>query len=252
VSDEPIEGTATKTLAGKLHAVYKALGTVERTGENKSIDYKYATEDDIYRAVRPLFAEHGVLLFPEAESVSTADGTDTVLYTLQFIDVDTGESIAKRWPGSAKHDSFGNGLRGSATSAMRTFLSKAFQIPLGDDPEQDHGAPSSAHPFGDPYDEARRPIILAALQLLAGPGGDPIKLGGRITKRASGYMPAVVADTITILAGQVDQWNDVQQASEAASLPSEDPDGQGGEDPLPASPPEPSPTVDDGWGPDDG
>jgi hypothetical protein len=244
VSDEPIEGTATKTLAGKLHAVYKALGTVERTGENKSIDYKYATEDDIYRAVRPLFAEHGVLLFPEAESVSTADGTDTVLYTLQFIDVDTGESIAKRWPGSAKHDSFGNGLRGSATSAMRTFLSKAFQIPLGDDPEQDHGAPSSTHPFGDPYDENRRPVVLRALELLAGPEGDPIKLGARITNRASGYMPAVVADTITILAGEVQPWAEDLQASESPLHRSEDPDGQGGEDPRSASPPAPSPDPD--------
>jgi hypothetical protein len=158
-----------------------------------------------------------------------------------------GESRFAREQGRAKLE---NDLLGTATTRAKNRAISDL-VGMGAVSAEETDAHAGQHPFGAPYNENRRATVLRALALLAGPGGDPVKLGGRIVKRSSGYMPAVVADTITILAGAVQPWAEDLQASESPLHHSEDPDGQGGEDPLPASPPEPSP-ADDGWGPDDG
>jgi hypothetical protein len=124
------ENAPPASLLQKIHEVYKEIKAVKETG---AAHYgSYADENDIYKELRPKFAKHGVLLFPSLVSKTTEGRMDSLIFEFEFVDVDTGESIAKRWAGAAEHVPNGDGERGAATYAMRTFLAKAFHIPTED------------------------------------------------------------------------------------------------------------------------
>lgn len=128
-----------------LHAVMGSVGYVQKKGENKFQNYKYAGEANLLEVLRPAMVEAGLLLIPSHKSVSPIDdnGITTVCveYTLAHKDGDVWpEKIIVYGSGGDRNSKGGVGDKGlykALTGANKYLLFKLFQVETGDDPEKD-------------------------------------------------------------------------------------------------------------------
>lgn len=131
------------SLSDRLCAVMGAIGTVEKSGFNSFHNYYYATDADVMKAVRPLFAKHGIALIPSVaevhqDTVERGDGK-TALHTrvrVRYTLIAGAETLGAEWWGEAE-DTGDKGTYKAYTGAGKTWLAKLLLIDTGDDPEAD-------------------------------------------------------------------------------------------------------------------
>lgn len=125
-------------LAEKLTKIYEEVDTIPKSGYSDYGGYEYVTEPDLMERIRPLFAEHGIAVFPSVAEQSIRNLNDKVLteVVMEFtiIDTDSGEEITLKSQGQG-YDSTDKGGYKAITGAVKYFLSKLVLATTGDDPE---------------------------------------------------------------------------------------------------------------------
>lgn len=128
-----------------LHEVMQKCAYVQKSGQNKFHNYRYAGEADLLAVLRPAMVEAGLLLLP---SVTQAVGPDEYGNTTVRIEYTLAHKDGEVWPekivamgcGNDKNSKGGIGDKGTykaITGANKYLLFKLFQIETGDDPETD-------------------------------------------------------------------------------------------------------------------
>jgi hypothetical protein len=144
------EESQPRTLAARLVYARQHIGSIEKTGHNKHLNYAYRTEDDLFAGVRPALDEAGVMMLPSVSDVSLDGGQVSVWMDVEFTDVVTSESKTIRGFGQDKN------AKAAQTGALRYVLQKTFMIATGEDDEADNGRPEPARP------SAPRPVPVPA------------------------------------------------------------------------------------------
>jgi hypothetical protein len=130
-----------KSLHYKLAEVMAEIGTVEERGRNEDQKYDYATDEDIFRAVRDKLAERHIILLPaiteinaERKTISGKQFVTQVKGTWTFVDGESGERHEVPLIGEGA-DSQDKGVYKAYTGALKYLLRMSFLIPTGNDPE---------------------------------------------------------------------------------------------------------------------
>lgn len=133
-----------------LHEVMQKCAYVQKSGQNKFHNYRYAGEADLLAVLRPAMVEAGLLLLP---SVTQATGPDEYGNTTVRIEYTLAHKDGEVWPekivamgcGNDKNSKGGIGDKGTykaITGANKYLLFKLFQIETGDEPENnEHDVP---------------------------------------------------------------------------------------------------------------
>lgn len=134
-----------KNIYKAIGSVMQALGSVEKTGQMKGgVQYAYYSEDDLLNALRPLFKENGLVIFPSGikdrvvETYTTSKGNtqNHIVATYQFTlaHAESGESVIIEVQGEGA-DSGDKSANKSATAALKYALRQSFMVATGDDPD---------------------------------------------------------------------------------------------------------------------
>lgn len=160
---EPIAPRSTKSApqsskASSLHIkiaeISGKLETIPKTGYNSFHKYHYATEGDVMNALRPLLSDAAITIrpsiigAPQLIDLPTGSGGGRRalwLSPMRFIvtDGESGETFADEWWAAAE-DGADKGLGKCATSGVKSYVMKLFNIPTGDDIERDSVNESSS------------------------------------------------------------------------------------------------------------
>lgn len=130
-----------------IQEVMEKVGYIQVTGQMKGQgNYRYASESDLLKAIRPAMLEAGLILIPvEIDDIyddtykapgGTIMNTARCVYTFKLIHVPTGqfELIRARGEGADIGD---KSVNKAATGALKYALRQPFLIETGDDPEED-------------------------------------------------------------------------------------------------------------------
>lgn len=129
-------GTESKGLYRKLLAVMADVDRVQKNGRNDHFKYDYVTEADVLEPVRDAMIKHGILCMPTVAEATHEGNLSRLVVDYDFIDADTGEMITRRFV-SEGQDNADKGFYKAYTGGLKYALLKTFQIPTGDDPEND-------------------------------------------------------------------------------------------------------------------
>jgi len=131
-------------IATALHNVMKKVGYVQKRGVNDFHKYKYASEADLLRQLRPAMVEEGLMLIPSVTDVSEIDANGNTTVKINYTLVHFSGEV---WPHPIVFAGCGNdknkngigdkGLYKAYTGANKYALFKLFQLETGDDPEDD-------------------------------------------------------------------------------------------------------------------
>ena len=126
-------------ISRKLIAVMKEVGYVQKAGHNDFQNYKYATEADAIKSIRPAMLNHGLCMIPSVESVHQDQHGNTNVIMLYRIFDEEGNHISFRAAGSGndrnKNGIGDKGIYKALTGASKYALLKTFLMETGDDPE---------------------------------------------------------------------------------------------------------------------
>lgn len=127
---------APRGLHQKLLDVMAQISPVAKLGFNEFDRYAYVMEDTIANALRPLLAQHGVLMIPSCEEMSQHELVTTVKMKYTLIDPQTGqrEELFFYGQGSDRGD---KGVYKAYTGAEKYALTGLFLIGSTDDPESE-------------------------------------------------------------------------------------------------------------------
>ena len=138
-------------LAKKLAKILAEVEQVKATGENKFHGYKYVTESDLLKELRPRLAKMGVFVFSSIEGHTSEHYTTTdkngnekikIITTVKtkhtMMDGDSGESFVVYSAGQGE-DAGDKGIYKAFTGAAKYFWMKTFMLSAGDDPENGKG-----------------------------------------------------------------------------------------------------------------
>lgn len=137
-------------------AVMKEVGYVQKAGHNDFQNYKYATEADAIKAIRPAMLNHGLCMIPSVESVNQDEYGNTNVIMLYRIFDEEGNFLSFRAAGSGNDkNSKGVGDKGiykALTGASKYALLKTFLMETGDDPEvpSEQDKPFKQEPKAEP------------------------------------------------------------------------------------------------------
>jgi hypothetical protein len=144
-------------------AVMKEVGYVQKAGHNDFQNYKYATEADAIKAIRPAMLNHGLCMIPSVESVNQDEYGNTNVIMLYRIFDEEGNFLSFRAAGSGNDkNSKGVGDKGiykALTGASKYALLKTFLMETGDDPEvpSEQDKPFKQEPKAEPKVEKQEP-----------------------------------------------------------------------------------------------
>lgn len=130
-------------VAKKLLAASKAIGFVDKGGENAHFKFKFQAWDDVLPAVRDACAEVGLAILPSVELVEVTGDKSIIRLTLTYIDTETGETLTSNWVGEGK-DNQDKGIQKACTSAVKYALLKSLMIPCADSTDPDGDGPPKA------------------------------------------------------------------------------------------------------------
>lgn len=133
----------------KLLKITDAVGKIEKSGRGDGLPYKFIEQSMIVAKLRPLLAEHNVMIMPETtgrklERVETTDkyGKAKVQYSssvsMRFTVVNADkpeEKMVCEWDAGEALDSSDKASNKAVTAANKTFLMKLFNISEKDDPD---------------------------------------------------------------------------------------------------------------------
>lgn len=147
---EHVDGES-NPLAIKIARIAAQIAKVPKDGHNSFHHYDYATDTAIVEAVREYMNPEHVAIFPSLVTGSVKmqpigeKGEMLTTLEMQFkvIDGDSGVFELCNYPGAGT-DKLDKGVYKAVTGATKYFLQKLFNIPTGDDPEQEKDIDNTA------------------------------------------------------------------------------------------------------------
>jgi hypothetical protein len=122
--------------------VRDAVGHVDKDGRHEFLNYNYATETSLARALRPVLKKAGLLIIPSVDHFYIDKASVThLLMEYTIVHVETGEYVGPLKCLGAGVDVSKQGVPGDKaaykanTGAYKYFLMRTFMIDTGDDPE---------------------------------------------------------------------------------------------------------------------
>lgn len=139
----------TLNLYQKLLKITESIGKMEKEGRGDGIPYRFIEQSMIVAKLRPLLAEHGVMIMPEAvgHEVQKLETTDkfgkpkvqfssTVSMRFTVINADKpDERMTCNWSAGEALDGSDKATNKAVTAANKTFLMKLFNISEKEDPD---------------------------------------------------------------------------------------------------------------------
>lgn len=136
---EPETTAGGKTrLYAKLVAVGAAIQSIEKTGNNSFLKFKFVEASHAYERIRTELYNRGVMLTISIGDVRQEGTLTSVEMQMTFVDSESGERQVLRWHGygSDKQD---KGLAKAITAGVKSFLLTTLLIPSGVEPDADAG-----------------------------------------------------------------------------------------------------------------
>lgn len=136
-------------LALAVCAVMADVPNVQETGQNTFHKYKYASDEDLLRALQPAMAAHGLALMPVGCTTSTVPAGKTQRGADQYrTDIVITYRLIHKSGGWLNLQSAGSGIDGedkgaykALTGAYKYVLRQTFAVPTGEDAERDQPQP---------------------------------------------------------------------------------------------------------------
>ena len=136
----------------KLAEVMKRIPSIEKTGVNAYLGYKYVEEEGILKELRKVLPEVGLCAYNTDLEVTIGNGEATVKNLLVIVDVDNGEKVEIRSTGYAQDKKGDKAVYKAKTGATKYGYLKGFCLPTGDDPERDEEVSPPIQPSPKPPD----------------------------------------------------------------------------------------------------
>ena len=161
-------------LACKMNRVLAQVGGIPKDRENKAQGYWYRSEDIIMERLRALLSANGIAVATEVseptwlERIPTRNGSMShvqVKVSVQFIDIDTGETIVSSAYGTGS-DSGDKAIYKATTGGVKYVFNKTFMISDGDDAEGDTKTDAATQPSPAPPRLEVTPENITAVQEL--------------------------------------------------------------------------------------
>lgn len=161
------------SLADKLRTITSEISTIAKTGKNEKHGYSYVKAEDVVRAVRDKFVEHGIVMVIDARNVNHFTDTGgkqfvtTVELEITLVNADRpthpygfGDTRTFHWVGAGADIGGEKGLYKAYTGGVKYFLLNLFMVPTGDDPESDTTTVSTeTGGSNNPDERAPAPVI---------------------------------------------------------------------------------------------
>jgi hypothetical protein len=130
-----------KELAKKIVLASKEIGSVSRTGYNDFQKYAYTKGEELFKVVREVLQKHDIAIIAqctEVKEIALENKSIVLVASMNYtiIDAESGESMSCVYQGVGA-DTGDKGLYKAYTAALKYFLRDLFQIPFGDDPENE-------------------------------------------------------------------------------------------------------------------
>ena len=157
------ESSPTPTLPERIAAAMADVRTIPQRGENKYSHYHYATADDVYDALRPILARHGLTVWQKIHGMREFDHNGV---TFLIMDVATGldgedpDTILPTPVPLSTASSKGvkldaQAIQAGLTYAQKYYLRSRFLLATGD-PDADADAPQIVDASTQPKAASRR------------------------------------------------------------------------------------------------
>jgi hypothetical protein len=164
-----------------IAAIRDSVGTVEKDSKNAHFGYSYVSEREMQAAIRPLLAEHGLVIIPSASTgqhaVTDEAGYYNYMAAFRLCHVD-----GSVWPEPIYVPAQDKGDKAAwkaNTGAMKYLLNRLFMLDTGDDPEgKDDAAKKS--PRTPPQRDTTK--YSPPPQSTAPPTSPPASSGGMLSK----------------------------------------------------------------------
>lgn len=153
----------------RLAAVFADTATIAKDSLNKQQNFNYRSIDQLYDALHPVCAKHGIFILPRVtshkrEEKPTAKGSVQFFHTVEcefsFVAED-GSSATCATVGHAA-DSGDKGASKAMTAALKGALVQTLLIPVGEDADADASTPEEtaarARAFAPPPTPSPRPV----------------------------------------------------------------------------------------------
>lgn len=155
MNQEPYKGEAmesntnTTNGAGKIYGlmatVLAEVGSISKGRRNEQQGYKFRGIDDVYDAVHPLFAKHGIFTVPRVLSEETSERTTATGTVLRFVKLtiaydffaSDGSRVTAEMVGEAM-DAGDKASNKAMSAAQKYALIQTFCIPTGSTPDADY------------------------------------------------------------------------------------------------------------------
>lgn len=158
-----------KTLAAKIAAISKDLGTIKKSGHNNEQHYDFIEYAAVSGKIRELLDKHGVAIIPNVDSyerddVKSRNGATGYHYTLRMTFTvinadDKDDRIEASWMGEST-DWGDKGVNKAETSGTKYFYMRLFNISeKGDadnDPDAQDNSTQESRPAKKSYDRDPR------------------------------------------------------------------------------------------------
>lgn len=123
----------------KINKIMEEVGKIEKTGYNEFNKYKYATEEDVLKDLRPMLIKYRLVILPSIIQEKRENDLTTLTLNFRIIDIDSRDEILLPWVGYGSDKQDKGGYK-AMTGAVKFFLSKTFLLPSGNDPEEERKA----------------------------------------------------------------------------------------------------------------
>ena len=137
------QGEDAISMAKKMQALAKAVGTVKKDGRNTHFNYAFVSYEALALTVREALQEVGLAFFVST-SGDVLDGDMTTLHgSLSFMDTDTGAILSVPWVGQGK-DGQDKGASKALTSGLKYALMRLLLASERDEVDSDKDEPAQS------------------------------------------------------------------------------------------------------------
>lgn len=152
---------------GLMAKILSEIGAIAKTRQNQQQGYAFRGIDDMYNALHPLFAEHGVFNTPRVLHKGVSERVTNSGSTLRFVELTVaydffasdGSSVTVETVGEAM-DAGDKASNKAMSAAHKYALIQAFCIPTGEAPDADFTTQPESRPAGQqtPRTEAKADV----------------------------------------------------------------------------------------------
>lgn len=144
----------------KLVAVGEAIQSIEKTGTNKGLGFKFVEASHAYDRIRSELYKRGVFMLTSLGAVKQEGALTHVEMTATFIDAESGATLSVPWHGygSDKQD---KGMAKAVTAGVKSLLLTTLLIPSGVEPDADATTDQVGKPEGLPTEKLMELVSLA-------------------------------------------------------------------------------------------